>query len=82
MEKNYYLRFDHLTQKVKVFRRTDDSLIQSVEVINGIVSSIDVEQIALALNISGKNQITELEYDIFYEDRYWRELEEESLQEV
>lgn len=82
MEKNYYLQFDHLTQKVKVFRRTDDSLIQSVEVINGIVSSIDVEQIALALNISGKNQITELEYDIFYADRYWRELEEESLQEV
>lgn len=80
--KKYYLRFNSLTQKVDVFSRADDSLIQSVEVINGIVSSIDVEQIAVALNISGREQIEELDYAIYYEDRYWRELAEESLQEV
>ena len=80
--KKYYLRFNSLTQKVDVFSRADDSLIQSVEVINGIVSSIGVEQIAVALNISGRKQIEELDYDIYYEDRYWHELAEESLQEV
>lgn len=77
----YYLRFNSATQQVDVFNRSDDSLIQSVEVINGIVSSIAVEQIAFALDISGKKQIEELEYAIYYEDRYWRELAEESLQE-
>ncbi len=77
----YYLRFNSATQQVDVFDRSDDSLIQSVEVINGIVSSIAVEQIAFALDISGKKQIEELEYAIYYEDRYWRELAEESLQE-
>lgn len=79
--KAYYLRFNFTTQQVDVFDRSDDSLIQSVEVINGIVSSIAVEQIAFALDISGKKQIEELEYAIYYEDRYWRELAEESLQE-
>lgn len=79
--KAYYLRFNFATQQVDVFDRSDDSLIQSVEVINGIVSSIAVEQIAFALDISGKKQIEELEYAIYYEDRYWRELAEESLQE-
>ena len=79
--KAYYLRFNFTTVQVDVFDRSDDSLIQSVEVINGIVSSIAVEQIAFALDISGKKQIEELEYAIYYEDRYWRELAEESLQE-
>lgn len=59
-----------------------EQMIQSVEVINGIVPSIDVEQIAVALNISGREQIEELDYGIYYEDRYWRELAKESLQEV
>ncbi len=79
--KAYYLRFNSATQQVDVFDRADNSLIQSVEVINGIVSSIAVEQIAFALDISGKKQIEELKYAIYYEDRYWRELAEESLQE-
>ena len=78
--KDYYVRFNSLTHNIDVFSRKDNSLIQSVEVINGVVPSIDVEQIAFVLNISGRSQIEELEYDIFYEDQYWRELlEEESL---
>jgi len=80
--KNYYIRFNFLTHNVDVFRRKDNSLIQSVEVINGIVPSIDVEQIAFALHLLGRRQIEELEYGIFYEDRYGRESLVESLQEV
>ena len=54
--KAYYLRFNSATQQVDVFDRADNSLIQSVEVINGIVSSIAVEQIAFALDIPLQQQ--------------------------
>ena len=79
--KKYYVRFNSATQQVDVFSRANNSIIQSVEVSNGIVPSLYVDKIAFALNISGRDQI-ELEYDIFYEDRYWRELAEESRLEV
>ena len=78
--KAYYVRFNWKTKKVDVFRRADDSLIQSVEVINGIVNTIDVEQIASALPTTIK--LSDLEYDIYYADRYGREYEEELLEGI
>lgn len=80
--KNYYVRFNSLTHNVDVFKRSDNSLIGSVEVINNVVALSDVYRIANALDISEEEQIEELDYDIFYEDRDGRELAEESLQEV
>lgn len=80
--KKYYLRFNSLTHNVDVFKRSDNSLIGSVKVINNGASLSDVYQIANALDISEEEQIKELDYDIFCEDRDGRELAEESPQEV
>lgn len=68
----YYVRFNPQTNQVDVFKREDDTLIQSVEVINGVVPSLDVEQIAFALGLS-QAETEALDYDIFCEDRYNRE---------
>lgn len=80
--KNYYVRFNFVTQMVDVFSRADDSLILSVKVTDGIVPISDVEQIAHELNILERNQIEELDWDIYFEGQRGRELAEESLQEV
>ncbi|MCI8700134.1 MAG: hypothetical protein HFJ47_02180 [Clostridia bacterium] len=80
--KNYYVRFNSVTQMVDVFSRADDSLILSVAVTDGIVPIPDVEQIAHELNISERNQIEELDWDIYFEGQCECELAEESLLEV
>lgn len=69
----YYVRFNYKTEKVDVYRRSDDSIIRSVEVVNGIVDTTDVEDIADALDITSNNGIRDLDYAIFYEDREGRE---------
>ncbi len=69
----YYVRFNYKTEKVDVYRRSDDSIIRSVEVVNGIVDTTDVEDIADALDITSNNRIRDLDYAIFYEDREGRE---------
>lgn len=70
---NYYVRFNFATNQVDVYEKVGDILVQSVEVINGVVPSLDVEQIAFVLGLSDAEKDT-LEYDIFYEDRFYREL--------
>lgn len=71
--KKYYVRFNDVTKKVDVYRRSDDSIIESVEVINGSVHTLDVEIIANMLNITSDSEIRALDYDIFCEDREGRE---------
>ncbi len=77
--KEYYVRFNWETKNVDVFRRVDDLLIGSSRIVNGIVDTLDLRRIAHALNIEGDKEISNLEYRIFYEDRYWREQEEEQM---
>lgn len=74
----YYVRFNSSTKKVDVFNRKDDSLVQSVSVINGVVDTGDLEQIANVLDITTEDELEDLDYDIFYEDREGRE----NLQEI
>ena len=69
---NYYVRFNSSTKQVDVYNRRDDTLIQSTEVINGVVSSLDVEQIAFALDLSEAEK-RDLDYALFYKDRFYRE---------
>lgn len=74
----YYVRFNSSTKKVDVFNRKDDSLVQSVSVVNGVVDTGDLEQIANVLDITTEDELEDLDYDIFYEDREGRE----NLQEI
>lgn len=74
----YYVRFNSSTKKVDVFNRKDDSFVQSVSVVNGVVDTGDLEQIANVLDITTEDELEDLDYDIFYEDREGRE----NLQEI
>lgn len=76
--KEYYVRFNENMQKVDVLRKKDHSLIESVEVINGVVHSWDSHRIADVLSINDSERIAEIEYEIFCEDRDGRELMEMS----
>lgn len=69
----YYVRFNYSTKEVEVFNRKDDSLVQSVSVVNGVIDTVDLEQIANALDITTEDELEDLDYDIFYEDREGRE---------
>ncbi len=67
MEEEYYVRFNEETNLVDVFRKEDSSLIESVEVINGIANTLDVEIIAHELGFDGdEKMMSKLDYDLSY----------------
>lgn len=75
----YYVRFNDNTNEVDVFNREDDSLVRSVSVINGVVNSGDLDEIAYALGITTEDELEDLDYEIFYEDREGREAQQKKL---
>lgn len=71
--KKYYVRFNWETKKVDIYRKENESLIGSVKIINGGIGDQDLKEIAAALYIVGKKEISNLEYAIFCEYRFYRE---------
>ena len=78
--KEYYVRFNGETKKVDVFLRENDSCIGSVSVTNGIVNWSELDEV-LDRMTSIELKRDDLDYEIFYEERYWREYEEECMKE-